>query len=178
MNAREPMVETASAAGTAATLRRLFDQSFAAPVSSHAERHVDLLAIRVGPGCYGLRLAEIGGLHADLRIVPVPSPAAQLLGVVGIRGTMAPIYDLATFLGHPPAPSPRWIVLVRGPQTVGFAFDAFDSHLKVSAASLAQRDDRYAATGQHLRGAVQLAATLLPIIDLISILPTLKGSRT
>jgi chemotaxis signal transduction protein len=178
MSAREPMVEAATAAGTAATLRRLFDQSFAAPVSSQSERHEDLLAIRVGPDRYGVRLAEIGGLHADLRIVPVPSPAAQLLGVVGIRGTMAPIYDLATFLGHAPAPSPRWIVLARGPQTVGFAFDAFDAHLKVPAAAFAQRDNRHAAAGQHLRGAVQLAATLLPIIDLISILPTLKGSRT
>jgi chemotaxis signal transduction protein len=180
VNANERRVETASgaSAGTAARLRRLFDQSFAAPVSSQPERHEDLLAIRVGAERYGLRLAEIAGLHVDLRIVSVPSPAAQLLGIVGIRGTMAPIYDLAALLGLPPAPGSRWIVLARGPQTVGFAFGTFDAHLKVSSASLTEGNSQSVVTGQHLHGAVHVAGTLLPIIHLASILLTLKGSKT
>ena len=180
MNSKQPSLETASGAstGTAAMLRRVFDEGFAAPVSSQSERHEDLLAIQVGAGRYGLRLAEIAGLHVDLRIVAVPSPAAQLLGVVGIRGTMAPIYDLAALLGLPPVSGPRWIVLARAPQVVGFAFDAFDSHLKVSAASLVEADSHQVGGGQYVRGAVQVAGTLLPIIHLASILPTLKGSRT
>ena len=173
----DPTAHAASAAGTATQLRRAFDESFAAPLSSQSERHEDFLAIRVGPDRYGIRLAEIGGLHADLRIVPVPSPAAQLLGVVGIRGTMAPIYDLGAFLGYPPASGPRWSVLLRGPQSVGFAFDGFDAHLKVPAAALALGDAGNAAGGQHLYGTVRVAATLLPIIHLNSILPTLKGPK-
>jgi chemotaxis signal transduction protein len=179
VNSNERRNETASGAstGTAAMLRRLFDESFAAPVSSQSERYEDLLAIRVGAERYGLRLAEVAGLHVDLRIVSVPSPAAQLLGIVGIRGTMAPIYDLAALLGLPPAPGSRWIVLARGPQSVGFAFSAFDSHLKVSAASLTEGNSQRVVTGQHLHGAVQVAGTLLPIIQLASILITLKGSK-
>src|ERR1700723_1814025 len=121
---------TGASTGTAAMLRRAFDASFAAPVASQSERQ-DFLGIRVSAERYGLRLAEIGGLHLDLRIVSVPSPAAQLLGIVGMRGTMAPIYDLAALLGLSPASGPRWIVLTKGPRTVGFAFDAFDAHLKV-----------------------------------------------
>jgi chemotaxis signal transduction protein len=162
---------------TAATLRRAFDAGFAAPLSSQSERHEDFLAIRVGAGHFAIRLAQIAGLHADLRIVPLPSPAPQLLGIVGIRGTMAPIYDLGAFLGYPPASGPRWSVLVRVPHTVGFAFDGFDSHLKVPAASLAQGDAADESGAQHLRGALRVAATLLPIIDLNSILPTLKGPK-
>jgi chemotaxis signal transduction protein len=164
--------------GTAAILRRAFDAGFAAPVSSQTERYEDFLAIRVGAERRGLRLAEIEGLHADLRIVSVPSPAAQLLGVVGIRGTMAPIYDLAALLGYPTASGPRWIVLAKAPETVGFAFDAFDSHLKIPGASLAEGNSHTGGSGQHLRGAVQAGGTLLPIIHLASILLTLKGSRT
>ena len=166
-------------------LRRDFDASFAAPVSSQSERYDTFLAIRVGAKRYGLRLAEIAGLYVDLRIVALPSPAAQLLGIVGMRGTMAPIYDLAALLGLPLASGPRWIVLARGPQAVGFAFEAFDSQLKVLAASLAEGDSQLAAgdgqkvvSGQHLHGAVQAAGTLLPIIHLPSILLTLKGPRT
>jgi chemotaxis signal transduction protein len=172
---REPK---GASTGTAGTLRQAFDASFAAPVSSQSERHEDFLAIRVGAGRYALRLAEFGGLYVDLRIVSVPSPAAQLLGVVGIRGAMAPIYDLAALLGYPPASGPRWIVLAKSPETVGFAFDAFDSHLKVPAASLAEGDSHKGGGGQHLRGAVQAGGTLLPIIHLASILLTLKGPRT
>jgi len=168
---------TCTSTGRAAMLRRAFDASFAAPASSQSERHEDFLTIRVSAERYGLRLAEIGGLHVDLRIVSVPSPAAQLLGVVGMRGTMAPIYDLAALLGYPPASSPRWVVLAKGPQTVGFAFDAFEAHLKVPAASLAQGDSHEAGSGQHLRGAVPAGAALLPIIQLASILLTLKGPR-
>ena len=175
MTPSEPRVKVESPAGTAATLRRLFDESFAAPISSQSERYDTVLAIRVGAQRYGLRLAEIGGLHVDLKIVAVPSPAPQLLGLVGIRGTMAPIYDLAALLGYPPASAPRWAVLARGSGSVGFAFDAFDSQFKVPATSLADGDIERVASRQHLRGAVQVAGSLLPIIHLASILLTLKG---
>src|ERR1700675_3898235 len=109
---------------TAATLRRHFDEAFAAPTSPIAEPLEDLLAIRVGSDPYALRLSEIAGLHVGVKIVPIPSPAAQLLGIVGIRGVMAPIYDLAALLGYPPAASPRWIALARAAQPVGFAFES------------------------------------------------------
>lgn len=164
--------------GTAAMLRRAFDASFAAPISSQSESYEDFLAIRVSAERCGLRLAEIGGLHVDLRIVSVPSPAVQLLGIVGIRGTMAPIYDLAALLGYPPASGPRCIALAKAPETVGFAFDAFDSHLKVPVASLAQGNSHKGGSGPHFRGAVQVGGSLLPIIHLASILLTLKGSTT
>ena len=164
--------------GNAARLRQEFDASFAAPVSARSERYEDFLAIRVNSERYALRLAEIGGLHIDLRIVPVPSSAAQLLGVVGIRGMMAPIYDLAALLGYSPAPGPRWITLAKAPQTVGFAFEGFDFHLKVPAASLAGGHGHEGGGGQHLRGAVPASGTFLPIIQLGSILLTLKGPRT
>jgi chemotaxis signal transduction protein len=178
MTPSERRVKVESPVGTAATLRRLFDASFAAPISSQSERYDTLLAIRVGAQRYGLRLAEIGGLHVDLKIVAVPSPAQQLLGVVGIRGTMAPIYDLAALLGYPPASAPRWIVLAHGPRAVGFSFDAFESQFKVSATSSADGDNEKVASRQHLRGAVQVAGGLLPIIHLASILLTLKGPIT
>jgi chemotaxis signal transduction protein len=161
--------------GTAGMLRRAFDAGFQAPVFSHSERFEDFLAIQVGTERYALRLAEIGGLYADLRIVAVPSPAAQLLGIVGIRGMMAAIYDLAALLGLSPASGPRWLVLAKGPQAVGFAFQAFDSHLKVPAGSAAEGDLHEGSSRQHLRGAVQVQGSFLPIIQLASILQTLKG---
>ena len=176
MSSDEVSVERVSS-GTAALLRSLFDESFAEPAQSGRERSEQLLAIRVGGDPYVLRISEVAGLHADLRIVPIPSPAVNLLGIVGLRGVMAPVYDLAALLGYPRAANPRWVVFVRAPQLVGFAFDVFDSHLQVGDASLAmgEAEAGTVATGRHTRGAVHTDGVLRPIIHLASVVVTLKG---
>jgi chemotaxis signal transduction protein len=166
--------------GTAAAMRRLFDDSFAAAAASGPESLEDLLAIRVGSDPYALRLSEIAGLHVGVKIVPVPSPAAQLLGIVGIRGMMAPVYDLAALLRYPPAPNPRWFILARALQPVGFAFETFESHLQVSQSSFANGNED-AGTGapkQHTRGTVRAAAALRPIIHLASVLEMIRDKHS
>ena len=75
---------------------------------------------------------------------------------------MAPIYDLGVLLGYPPAADPRWTVFVRAPQTVGFAFETFESHLQVMVSSVS------GAT-------VRAAGALRPIIDMPSVVTMLKG---
>ena len=173
MSSNGPFIGAASAVTTATALRRLFDASFAAPAASMSERLEDLLAIRVGSDPYALRTSEIAGLHVGVKIVPVPSPVAQLLGIAAIRGIMAPIYDLAALLRYPPAANPRWFIIARGPQPVGFAFETFESHLQVSQSSLANDDGENAGSGapkQHTRGTLRAAGALRPIIHLPSVL--------
>jgi chemotaxis signal transduction protein len=168
----EARVGAASGTGTAAALRRSFDEGFAAPAALTKERVEDLLAIRVASDAYALRMSEIAGLHAGIKIVPVPSPAAQLLGIVGIRGAMVPIYDLAALLQYPLSENPRWIVFARGPQRLGFAFETFESHLQVSQGSLARGDiegGEPGATRRQTQGTVRAAGSLRPIIHLASV---------
>lgn len=181
MSSNEPHPNSASMPGTAAALRRLFDEGFSKPAASTAERVEGLLAIRIASDPYAFRLAEIAGLHVDLKIVPVPSPVAQLLGIVGVRGTMAPIYDLAALLRYPPAASPRWIVFAQSPQRVGFAFETFESHLQVSQETLVRGEGEVIGTGAdgpHLRGTVRAAGALRPIIDLVSVVATLGNNNS
>ena len=181
MSTNGPHIDTASVVTTAAALRRLFDESFAAPAASMTQRLEDLLAIRVGTDPYALRLSEIAGLHVGVRIVPVPSPAVQLLGIVGIRGMMAPIYDLAALLRYPPAANPRWFVFARAPQPVGLAFETFESHQQVSQSSLANGNGEDAGTGgtrQHMRGTVRAAGALRPIIHLASVLEMIRDKHS
>jgi chemotaxis signal transduction protein len=154
--------EAPSKIGSAEALRRRFDESFAAPAGSNPESVEDLLAIRIGPDPCALRLSQITGLSAGLRIAPVPSPVASLLGIVGVRGVMAPIYDLGALLGYPRAARPHWTVFVRAPQTVGFAFETFESHLQISVTSV---------TGETVRA----AGALRRLIDMPSVVAMLKG---
>jgi chemotaxis signal transduction protein len=165
--------------GTAAALRCLFDSSFAAAASSMTEPLEDLLAIRVDADPYALRLSEIAGLYVDVRIVPVPSPVAPLLGIVSLRGKMAPVYDLAALLHYPPAVSPRWMVLAGASQPVGLAFGTFEAHLQVSRASLADGEDRGeggGATRQHVRGVVRAADARRPMIHVASVVELIRDN--
>jgi chemotaxis signal transduction protein len=167
--------------GTAAALRRLFDSSFAAAASSMTGPLEDLLAIRVGADPYALRLSEIAGLHVDVKIVPVPSPVVQLLGIVSLRGRMAPVYDLAALLHYPPATAPRWMILAGAPQPVGFAFETFEEQLRVPKACLEDGENRGKGGGadrQHIRGVVRIAGLLRPMIHVASVMELTRGNNS
>lgn len=116
-------------------LRRAFDDGFAVAVRGDlaGDTRGDVLAIRVAGDPYALRLGAVASLHADPRVVPLPSPVPSLRGLVGVRNAMVPVYDLAMLLGYPRAASPRWLILARA-APVGLAFETFDAHARTSAA--------------------------------------------
>jgi chemotaxis signal transduction protein len=182
VTANEPRIGADPAVGTAAALRSSFDQSFAVAAASKLERLEGLLAIRVGGDPYALRLSQISGVYADLKIVAVPSPVIQLLGIVGLRGMMAPVYDLAALLHYPPAVSPRWMVLAGGSQQpVGFAFEGFEAHVQVAEALLVSDEARPASgvtARQHVRGNVRVAGALRLIIQIASVVETIRNNHT
>jgi hypothetical protein len=123
-----------SAVDRAAELRAAFDASFAAAPSAPPPQHRDVLRVRAGGVAHDLALAQVASLHASVRIVPVPSPVRELLGVVAVHGAVVPIYDLAAVLRCGAGPGgPRWIAIARGGE-VGFAFDAFDGLARVDPA--------------------------------------------
>ena len=163
-------------ARTAAELRREFDATFAARASTARGKLDDVLAIRVGGDPYALRLSEIAGLHTDRQLVAMPSPVAELLGVVAIRGLLAPAYDLAALLGYPPATGSRWLILVRVPHLVALAFASFEAHLRLPEASFAQHDNGSDGRNtQHLRGSVRDGGILRPLIHVPGVLTTIEA---
>jgi len=115
-----------------AELRDAFDQSFARAPSPDTGAVENLLAIRIGANPYALRLTDVSGLFADKKVTWLPSPAPELLGMAGIRGTVLPVYDLGMLLGCPRAAAPRWLVVVAA-TPVALAFEAFDGYLSVRA---------------------------------------------
>ena len=121
----------------AAELRVAFDSAFSASEQQQVvDAQVDVLAIRVAEQGYALRLAQVQAVHAERKLVPVPAPAPELLGLVGLRGLVVPVYDLRLLLGHPAGPAPRWLVLVRGTPAVCVAFEALEAHVRVPASDV------------------------------------------
>lgn len=148
-------------------LRHEFDQGFAQPARTASALMQDLLVIRVGGDSYVVRLGQVVGLVPRQKIVALPSPVPELLGVAGLRGGVVPIYSLGALLGYRVgAETPPWTVLM-GPNLLGLAFDKFEGHLRVLPADVAteQRD----GARPHVPEIARTAHRTFGVIDLLSV---------
>jgi chemotaxis signal transduction protein len=164
----------ADAVNRARELRCAFDQTFAEVPPVVTQDVVNLLGIRVGGDPFAIRLGEVAGLFADRKIVPLPSPVPELLGVAGFRSGLIPIYSLRGFLGYPPASEipPRWLILAGSGHLVGLAFDQFEVHLRVRRSEL--RKIQGGASRAHIRETASLAEGLRAIVSIDSVVETIK----
>lgn len=161
-------------------MRHAFDQSFSQAPLTHAARFENMLAVRIRGDAYVIPVVEIRALYADRRVVVLPTPLADLLGVATFRGQVAPVYDLAAWLGYAQRASsgavPRWFVLARCRDPVAFVFDGFEALLQVPPEDVVASVDgeKLDAKRAHLRGAVQAGEALRPIVHLPSVLDDIQ----
>jgi CheW-like domain len=155
-------------------LRRAFDRSFALAPNARADGTIveNLLAVRIGPHPYALRLSEVSGLFVDKKITWLPGPVSELLGIAGLRGTVLPVYDLGMLLGCPRAAAPRWLLLT-GATPVGLAFEGFDGYLSALSGAIVQEAGAGAAD-RHVREILHTEVAR-PIIHLPSVLETIRN---
>jgi len=84
---------------TARRLRAEFDGSFAsAPVQTQQAAH-EFVLVQCGGRACGLQVQDLRGLERVGSIVAVPSSAAALVGLATLRGTVVPVFSIATLLG-------------------------------------------------------------------------------
>lgn len=170
--------ELGKLSGKAAELRAAFDLSFAASEGEQAAAsQVDVLAIRVADQGYALRLSEVQAVHAERKLVRVPAPAPELLGLVGLRGLVTPIYDLRLLLGHAAGPAPRWLALARSRSTIGFAFDTLEAHWRVSASDIVMPNLSEAGGSSFAPGSVVTASGPRPLIHLPSLIESVTRGK-
>jgi chemotaxis signal transduction protein len=165
---------------TASAMRDAFDRSFSQASATQAARFENMLAVRIRGDAYVIPVTAIRALYANRRVVALPTPLAELLGVATFHGQVAPVYDLAAFLGYAHRTAhrtvPRWFVLARWRDTVAFAFDGFEALLLVPPEHLVSPVDseKPDATRAHLHGAVHAGGVLRPIVHLPSILDDIQ----
>jgi chemotaxis signal transduction protein len=153
-----------------AELRRSFDESFAKSHVLAASASVDLLVLRVERQLYAVRLSQIAGFQVAKKIVALPSPISELRGLIALRGTLIPVYDLGALLGHPSSRTPATLVLAKQ-APIAFALDAFDHHLRVERESIA----RSASAVDFVREVVRTDEIARPILDLDAVVSAVKA---
>ena len=120
-----------------AELRLAFDEARAMPSSERAEEAENLLAIRISGDAYAIKVSEIAGLATGKKIVPVPGPIPELLGLAGIRGRLVPVYSLDALLGYDSeGEQPRWLALCGTEECFAVAFHEFEGYLHIAQAEI------------------------------------------
>ncbi|HEU5110803.1 MAG TPA: chemotaxis protein CheW, partial [Micromonosporaceae bacterium] len=82
-------------------------------------------------------------------------------GVIGLRGSIVPVFDLAAVLGHPSGATPRWSVVTADDPPLALAVSGVDGQLRVPAAAVSA----HAAAG-FVAATVATPRGVRPVIDL------------
>ena len=151
--------------------RQAFDQSFAEDRLGATRTLAAFLAIRLEEAPYALRLGDVAGLLKGRQLMPLPSPLPELMGLIGFRGKLCPVYDLAALLGQGRARAATWIFLARGPELLGYAVDTFEGQLQADPAQVVAHQAGDAAR-PFLHDLLRQDGAARPILDL----PALAGA--
>lgn len=157
-------------------LRAEFDHAFGLAPAGDPGEQVDVLAIRCADHGFAVPLSGVLSVLTDRKIAPVPSPSPALLGLVGLRGLVAPVYDLRALLGYPAGASPRWVALLRAPAPFAVAFDHFEGHLRVPARDVIAAAGSTATPHAFANGSVKTAAGPRPLIDPTALFEEVTGA--
>jgi chemotaxis signal transduction protein len=156
-------------ANRADELRSAFDRSFAESPKTVVADIENYLGIGLADDFYMIHLAEVRGLFADKKIVPLPSQASACLGVAGLRGDIVPVHCLRTILGYASDDAaPRWLILANAP--IALTFDRFEGYLQISKSAVASSKD--ASPRGHVLATAPIAGGPCPILSLQSIIDT------
>jgi purine-binding chemotaxis protein CheW len=146
----------------AGKLRAEFDGAFAVAPEG-APDLARFIAVRLGAAAYVVPLSDLRSIARLTTVTPAPSSRRELIGLVPVRGAVLAVFDLALLVGHPPQPSPRWLVTVR--DRLAFAVDHVDGYLAVPRASITAE-------------VVAVAGGTRPILRLLQIADSLARKET
>lgn len=111
----------------------------ASPQTAEAERQV--VALHLGSEIYGVDIACIHTVLTPQTITPIPNAAADIKGVMNLRGRILPVLDLRTRFGLEPLPadkqkSARIVIVEDAGLTAGIIVDSVSEVLRLPAGTV------------------------------------------
>lgn len=149
-----------SQASIVAQMRDAFDGAFAREVEDPRQPEFAIW-IRVGGEIFAVRMRDIAGLLKSNKIVPFPSQSPDVLGVISLRGTLVPVFNLTALLRMKSSTAPSWLMLPGGEPAIAFAFEAFEGRHALTG-TIARQDTAVREESTQL---VESAGGLCPLLD-------------
>jgi purine-binding chemotaxis protein CheW len=129
---------------------------------------LDILIFSLEKQQYGLRLDNVREIVRAVAVTPLPGAPPAIAGIISIRGTIVPVFDLRVRFGLPArqlGPSEHFIVAVAQSRTAALRVDSTDWLASVDEASLGDTRTAVADT-KHIEGVALLPDGLVLIHDL------------
>jgi purine-binding chemotaxis protein CheW len=132
-----------------------------------------------GGQSFSIDISQVREIRRWGPFTPVPHATVGVLGVMNLRGSVIPIYDLAARLGlASTAENPRnvIVVVIHGDQTLGLLVESVSEIMSISSSAIQTTPDMRSDSGpQAISGLINTEAGMTQIIDLDIIIRN-KGS--
>lgn len=134
---------------------------------------VEFVTFFSGGQCFSIEISQVREIRRWGPFTSIPHSPVGVLGVMNLRGSVIPIYDLAARLGLSDTPeNPRNVIVVvmRGDQTLGLLVESVSEIMSVSNDSIQLTPDMRADTGQTpITGLINTETGMTQIVDLSSV---------
>lgn len=137
---------------------------------------VEFVTFTAGGQSFSLDITHVREIRRWTQVTPLPHAPKEVLGVMNLRGSVIPIYDLSARFGlGPTAESPRNVVVVAmfDNQTVGLLVEAVSEILSVRRDAIQDTPDiRSESTKQSITGVIPIEEGMTRVIDLGAVIQT------
>ncbi|HSJ06471.1 MAG TPA: chemotaxis protein CheW [Longimicrobiales bacterium] len=129
---------------------------------------VDLLAFEVGGARFGIELTAVREVVRAVFITPLPGAPPTVEGIIDVRGTVVPVYDLRTRFGlpiQPLHPDHRLVTAWTGDRLVALHCERTEWLVSVPASAM-ERTGAVSLGDRRLAGVAKLPDGIILITDL------------
>jgi purine-binding chemotaxis protein CheW len=141
------------------------------------EEAIQLVAFSIGDQTYGVEITSVREIRAWNGATPLPNTKEFVRGVINLRGTIVPIFDLrARFGDGTTIPTRKHVVVVMAVREkwAGMLVDAVSDILTVSARDIHPVPEGNVLDTELLRGIVTHEDRMVGLIDLDAVM---SGAR-
>lgn len=135
---------------------------------------VEFVTFFSGGQCFSIEISQVREIRRWGPFTSVPHSPVGVLGVMNLRGSVIPIYDLAARLGLPPtAENPRNVIVVvmHGDQTLGLLVESVSEIMSVASDAVQITPEIRSDVGQSaIAGLINTEAGMTQIVDLAAII--------
>ncbi len=142
------------------------------PGSTASANSMQLIAFSIGEQTYGVEITTVREIRAWNGATPLPNTRDYVRGVINLRGTIVPIFDLRARFGEgQTSPTKNHVVVVIsvGEKWVGVLVDAVSDILTISKDDIHAVPEGNAIDTELLSGIVSHEDRMVGLIDLRAI---------
>jgi purine-binding chemotaxis protein CheW len=143
-------------------------------VDTNSSSVIEFVTFYSGGQCFSIEISQVREIRRWGPFTSVPHSPTGVLGVMNLRGSVIPIYDLAARLGlAETTENPRNVIVVVnfGEQTLGLLVESVSEIMSVAREKIQVTPEMRAESGQSpIAGLINTETGMTQIVDLPSVI--------